>query len=560
MVYDFNLGSRSHRISTESPEAQEWFDRGLTWLYGFNHDEAVSCFKKAAAFDPGCAMAYWGIALAAGPNYNFAWKDWPRAMLAAMLPEARQNLARARACMGGATELEQALIAALEHRYQSSEPPDDQAVLQQWSVDYAGAMRDVHARFGGDADVVALFADAMLNLTPWKLWDMRTGAPGDGAHTLECQRVLETAIDAIHAAGGEPHPGIWHYYVHLMEMSPVPERALRVSDELRGAAPDAGHLIHMATHIYMLCGDYESVVEWNRAASRADMKYWRYAGAMNSYSGYRAHNYHFQIYGAMFVGQLQPALAAAEGLRGTTPDSVLRAMPGGMQEMLEPFLSMKTHALVRFGRWHDLIDEPVPANTELYAVSTVMNYYGKAVAHANLKDFDAARSALRSFDEAAARVDPRRYMHTNRLVDIFAVAREVILGETNYHEGRYDDAFAHLHRAVELDDALAYDEPRGWMMPTRHALGALLLEQEHVEEAAAVYEADLGLNETVIRAARHPGNVWALLGLHECYTRLGREAEAAVIKPALDTALGRADADVQSSCFCAMPLGEHCCD
>lgn len=560
MTYDFDLGSHSHPISTQSPEAQEWFDRGLNWLYGFNHDEAVDCFKRARAFDPECAMAYWGLALASGPNYNFAWKDWPRPMLKAMLPEARQNLARARACMGSATALEQALVTALESRYQSDEPPGDAGTLQQWSVDYAAAMRDVYARFGGDADVVALFADAMLNCTPWKLWHLQTGEPEDGADALECQRVLETAIDAIHREGGEPHTGIWHYYIHLMEMSSVPERALRVADELRGVAPDAGHLIHMATHIHMLCGDYESVVEWNRAASRSDMKYWRYAGAMNSYSGYRAHNYHFQIYGAMFVGQLQPALAAAAGLRHTVPDSVLRAMPGAMQEMLEPFLSMKTHALVRFGRWQELIDEPVPANTDLYVVSTVMNYYGKAVAHANLKDFDAAKSALQSFEAAAARVDPRRYMHTNRLVDIFNVAREMIHGETKYHAGDYDDAFVHLRRAVELDDALAYDEPRGWMMPTRHALGALLLEQGHVEEAAAVYEADLGLNEAVIRAARHPGNVWALLGLHECYVRLGRDTEAALIKPALDVAAGRADLEVQSSCFCAMPLGEECCE
>jgi tetratricopeptide (TPR) repeat protein len=560
MTYDFDLGGHSHRISTESPEAQVWFDRGLNWLYGFNHDEAVECFKRARAFDPECAMTHWGLALAAGPNYNFAWKDWPRPMLAAMLPEARQNLARARACAGNATALEQALIAALDRRYQTAEPPGDQGELEQWSADYAEAMRDVYTRFGDDPEVAALFADAMLNCTPWKLWDMRTGEPGEGAHTLECQQVLERAIDAIHGAGANAHTGIWHYYIHLMEMSPCPERALQVSDELRRAAPDAGHLIHMATHIYMLCGDYESVVEWNRAASRADLKFWRYAGAMNSYSGYRAHNYHFQIYGAMFVGQLQPALLAADGLRHTLPDSVLRAMPVPMQEMLEPFLSMKTHALVRFGRWQELVDEPVPANTELYAVSTVMNYYGKAIAHANLKDFDAAKSALQSFEAAAAGVDPRRYMHTNRLVDIFNVAREMIHGEMKYHEGEFDDAFAHLRRAVELDDGLAYDEPRGWMMPTRHPLGALLLEQGNVQEAAEAYEADLGLNDVVARSGRHPGNVWALLGLHECYTRLGRETEAALIKPALDVALGRADAEVQSSCFCAMPLGEECCE
>jgi tetratricopeptide (TPR) repeat protein len=146
------------------------------------------------------------------------------------------------------------------------------------------------------------------------------------------------------------------------------------------------------------------------------------------------------------------------------------------------------------------------------------------------------------------------------LVDIFNVAREMIHGEMKYHEGEFDDAFAHLRRAVELDDGLAYDEPRGWMMPTRHPLGALLLEQGNVQEAAEAYEADLGLNDVVARSGRHPGNVWALLGLHECYTRLGRETEAALIKPALDVALGRADAEVQSSCFCAMPLGEECCE
>ena len=560
MTYEFDLGGYSRPVSTESAEAQAWFDRGLNWLYGFNHDEAIACFNKALLFDPQLAMAYWGLALACGPNYNIIWEAFSNEMLAVKLPEIRRYVAAAKSHMHAATPVEQALVQAIASRYQSDAPPEDRAELQQWSAAYLDAMRDVYQRFSDDPDVAALFADAILNLTPWKLWDLRTGEPAQGAFANECKQVLETAITALREEGGRPHPGIWHNYVHLMEMSPVPEQALPAADDLRRLVPDAGHLMHMATHIDVQCGDYQAVVDWNRAATVADLKYWRYGGAFNTYSAYRAHNYHFQLYGAMFLGQLQPALQAVEGMGRTLPEPVLRRMPPLLREMLEPFFATKTHALIRFGKWQQLVDEPVPADAELYAVSTAFNYYGKAIAHANLKQFDQARDALARFEQSAGRIDQKRRMHTTRVHDIFGVAREMIYGETAYHEGNHELAFVHLRRAVELDDALPYDEPRGWMMPTRHPLGAILLEQGHFEEAASVYEADLGLNDTVVRAGRHPNNVWSLLGLHECYIKLGRATEAALIKPALDVALARADPEVASSCFCSAPLGGQCCD
>ncbi|EQD84849.1 hypothetical protein A8924_3159 [Saccharopolyspora erythraea NRRL 2338] len=552
--YAFDMGSYRRPVTTSSPAAQKWFDRGLNWTFGYVHEEAEACFRKALEHDPDCAMAHWGIAYVIGPNYNKPWELFDEREITETLRRSREAVAKARSAMAGASEAEQALIAALGARYQADTPAPD---LSVWSDAYTDAMREVVRRFPDDPDVVMLAAEAMLNRTPWNMWDLRSGDPTPGADTLECKALLEHGIAVVRGRGDRPHPGIWHLYIHLMEMSGTPEAALRVADELRRLVPDSGHLAHMPTHIDVLCGNYQDVVDWNHIGIERDMKYWEYAGALNFYSLYRVHNYHFKMHGAMLLGRFEPAMEAARTMLETIPDELVRMQNPPMADWLEAYMSVKTHALVRFGRWRELIADPLPDEPELYSMTTAMNHYGKAVAHANLKQHDEAAMAQRRFEEAAAKVPETRRLHVVECHDILGVAREMLTGEVEYHKGNHALAFAHLRKAVENEDNLPYDEPWGWMMPSRHALGALLLEQGQVEEAAAAYEADLGLDDTIIRANRHPNNVWALVGLHECYTRLQRTTEARMIKPQLDVALARADASIPASCFCRTTT--RCC-
>ena len=545
----YDLGSYSRTITTTSPEAQRWFDRGLVWTFAYNHDESVACYRRALEHDPECAMAYWGIGYAEGCNYNKPWEafddDDAVRSVAAAYDATQEALQR----VNGLSEFEKDLIEALAQRYPARTPAEDMTV---WNDDYANAMRAVHARHGDDLDVVTLFCEAIMNRTPWELWDLKTGTPAEGADTEEAVRVLEAALGQ---AGAMEHPGLLHIYIHLMEMSPYPERALKAGDALRSLVPDAGHLQHMPTHIDVQCGHYETVVASNRRAVEADRKFLEREGALNFYTLYRCHNYHFMVYGAMFLGQYQTALDAVDEMISTLPEELLVVESPPMADWLEGFVSLKQHVYIRFGKWQEIIDQELPDNQALFCVTTAMMRYAKAVAFAASGDVESAEREKVLFDEAVANVPDSRYIFNNTCLDILAVAREMMLGEIEYRRENYDAAFEHLRNSVELDDNLPYDEPWGWMQPTRNALGALLLEQGHVEEAAAVYQADLGLDDTLSRACQHPDNVWSLHGYHECLMRLGRTAEAGIIKQRLDLANARTDVPVKSSCFCK--LGSH---
>jgi tetratricopeptide (TPR) repeat protein len=271
---------------------------------------------------------------------------------------------------------------------------------------------------------------------------------------------------------------------------------------------------------------------------------------MNFYSLYRNHNYHFVIYGAMFLGQYTPALAAAQELIDTTPEALLRIPSPPLADFIESFLGMKQHVLVRFGKWREIIAQELPKDPALYCTTTAMMLYAKGVAHSVLGEIAEAEKARTAFLAAKSRVPDTRLVHNNRVVDLLDVAEQMLTGELEYRRGNFDMAFAHLRRAVELDDALRYDEPWGWMQPTRHALGALLLEQGHVAEAEAVYRADLGYDGKLSRARQHPENVWSLHGLHECLSRRGDTVEAPLVKARLDLALARSEVPVRASCLC----------
>jgi tetratricopeptide (TPR) repeat protein len=547
--YIYDLGAYGRAVSTVSAAAQRWFDRGLNWCYGFNHEESVRCFSAAAEQDRECAMAQWGIAYASGPNYNKAWDAFDETDRAQTVRLARAATCRALELVSGASPVERALIEALERRYPSDVAGPDCSI---WNDGYAGAMREVYRRFPDDLDVACLFAEALMNRTPWQLWDLATGEPAEGADTLEALQVLERALASAESRGIE-HPGLLHMYLHLQEMSPHPERALRVADQLRDLVPDAGHLRHMPSHIDVLCGHYRDVITANEKAIAADRTFLEREGPLNFYSLYRCHDYHFKLYGAMFLGQLAPALEAAEEMIATLPEELLRVETPPMADWLEGFVPMKMHVLIRFGRWQEIVEEPLPDSQELFCVTTAMKHYAKGVAHSARGEVATAEEHRGRFIDAVARVPPTRYVFNNTCLDILAIAGEMLGGEIEYRKGDYDAAFAHLRRSVELDDGLPYDEPWGWMQPTRHALGALLLEQGQIEDAEAVYRADLGLDETLARSSQHPDNVWSLHGLHECLTRLGKTSEAALLKQRLDIAIARTDVPIRASCYCRLP-------
>jgi len=536
----YDLGRYSRANVSANATAQLWFDRGLNWTFGYNHNEAIICYEQAIEADPGCALAHWGIAYAKGPNYNYRWDHFTPEVKEGCLEVVRGRLAAAEKCASGVTA---ELVAALKLRFPASADVEDIAPTHDA---YTDAMRQVLARHPGDLEVITLAVEAMMCRTPWQLWDLQAGVPMDGSDVLEAQAVLERAFAEVD--GAWQHPGALHLYLHIMEMSPTPEKALRMGDALVDLVPDAGHLQHMPTHIDVLCGGYENVVRRNAKAYVADQKFIKREGVMGFYTTYICHDLHFRLYGAMFLGQIGPALDAASELEALLTPEVVEPSA----DWLESYYGMRQHVLIRFGRWEELKQTKPPADQELYSFTTALVHYSRTVAFAATGEVEKAEAERLLFLAAQKRVPETRLLFNNTCESILKIAEQMMEGELAYRKEDYDVAFAHLRRSVAMDDALPYEEPWGWMQPTRHALGALLLEQGRVEEAEAVYRADLGFDATLSRAAQHPENVWSLHGLHECLERSGKPDEALLIKTRLDLANARADAPIKASCACRM--------
>jgi len=421
MDYPYDLGPYSRKVTTTSTDTQRWFDRGLNWCFGYHHEEAVACFEKALETDPNCAMAHWGIGYAAGPNYNFPWELMDSAGKAAALARAYDAARAALALVGGVTAPERALIEALPARYPRRDAIDDQS---PWNDAFSEAMRLVHRAHPDDLDLRCIFVEAILNRTPWRMWDLHSGEPAPGAGTLQARAVLESAFRDL--PGAMNPPGLLHLHVHLMEMSPHPEAALVTGDRLRELSPDMGHLVHMPTHIDVQCGHYRDAMHWNQKAIIADRKFYDRAGPMNFYSGYRVHNYHFAAYGAMFLGQYVPAIAAADELIETMPEAMLRIPSPPMADIFESYVSIRQHVLIRFGKWREIIAQDLPADRELYCNTVAMMHYARGVAHAALGDVPAAESEQALFREAAKRVPKSRLIHNVPCVQLLAIAEQML--------------------------------------------------------------------------------------------------------------------------------------
>lgn len=551
----YDLGTFTRRISTTSPAAQTWFTRGLMWCYAFNHDEGYRCFQQAILHDHTCAMAYWGLAYAAGPNYNKSWNLFDTADLQRTVGICHQaaRLGQEALAKSNATPVERALVQAIQARFSVQHVSEDFdfSVLDRA---YADAMEKVYDEFGSeDMDVVTLFADAKMHTALRKMFHVQTGLPIEDSPVHEVQRIFNGGLQH---PDGEKHPGLIHLYIHFVEMSATPSVALPAADRLRHLVPDAGHLHHMPTHLDVLVGDYRRAIDSNTQAVLADEKYLAHRGAKNLYSFYRLHNYHSLIYAAMLSGQSRIALEALDGMESSLTDDVLRVESPPLADWLEFFKSVRVHVYIRFGFWEQLKDLPLPADQDLYCVTTAFIHYGKAIAWAATRNLPEADKERERYHAAAARVPWSRRDHPNRIVDILRVATAMLDGEIEYRRGNFEVAFEHLRAAIKADDALMYTEPWGWMLPTRHPYAALMLEQGRVEEAMKAYAEDLGFDaeSKLTRAHQHPGNVWALHGYYECLVRLGREgeSEARIVKQMLDVAVSVADVEIPASCFCRL--------
>lgn len=542
----FNLGDYSREITTNSKKTKLWFDRGLNWCYGFNHEEGVACFKRALTYDPNCAMAHWGMAFGSGPFYNLTWHEMGKAEADKYTKICFDSIQRAKSLVENITEVEADIIKATVFRFQKPHSVSSEE-FKKWDDDYANALRDVYQKYPDDQDVMALFAEALITRTSWKLWDIYTGKPAENSWVLEAIEVLKRAIKIAKS----PHPAILHLFIHATEMSETPEDALEAANILGTLCPDAGHLNHMPGHTYVLCGLYEETKIASEKAIRADEMFVNYAGPFNFYTTSRCHDLHLMMYGCMLLGQYAPAIKAAYDMRDTLTQEVLRVK--GRPKLavtMEGYYSMIMHVLVRFGRWQDIINTPMPPCPELYAVTTPMHHYAKAVAHATLGNFDEADAERSSFYKAFARVPNERKFFNNFATDTLSVGESMMEGEVEYHKGNHQVAFDHLREAVRRDDNLAYTEPWAWMHPPRHALGALLMEQGHYNEAEDVYRADLGLDDTLPRCKQHRDNVWALHGLAECLKRRGADEEFEALSPKLISTMSKTDQTITSSCCC----------
>ncbi len=511
-----NLGTHQHPISTKSALAQRYFDQGLILSYGFNHAAAARSFREAAKLDPNCAMCYWGLALVLGPNINAPME--PDA-----IPEAWQAIRKAEELSKNVTVQEQDYIQALAKRY-PSKPVTDR---KPYDLLYANAMREVAQRNPADTDAATLFVEALMDTMPWDYWIDGQPKP----ETIEMLATLESVLKQ------DPnHAGAHHLYIHAVEASPHPERGIPSADRLGELVPGAGHLVHMPGHIYIRVGRYHDAVVANQRAVAADQSYVTQCHAQGLYPlGYMPHNHHFLLAGAAMGGESQVGIAAARHTAHMVDAKQMR-VPG--YGTLQHYYAMPFYALVRFGKWDTILAEPLPARDLTYPLGVA--HYARGLAFLAKGQIVAASQELQLLQAIAA--DPALENVTiwdiNSTASLLQIATNVLAGELAAAKGDNATAIAHLQTAVKLEDALRYDEPAPWLLPSRQSLGAILLKANHPIEAETVYRADL---------KRYPDNGWSLLGLAQSLQAQGDRQAAQDAESRFQKAWKYADVAIATS-------------
>ncbi len=577
---DYDFGETSNYsfvdlISCENDETRKMFILAYGHMLNYNHEEAIACFQKCTELDPKCAMAWWGIAYCLSSNYN--WTPG--------LGSGHDPIQQAMALKDECTELEQDLINALSKRH-SAEARDaaDPSVLNmgnsvELNIAFAEAMEPLYEKYNGNLDVTAIYVEALMNLKAWQLWEKNTETgeitPADD-NTLLLVKVLEDAFESSDEA--KVHPALCHLYCHALELSPFPERALPAADVLRTRMPGLGHLVHMPSHIDAWVGQWKEAIDCNIAAVEADDRYVEITGNESQfYKFYRMHNHHFVVWCAMFDGQYETALKYARKAVDTLPagdaNSGVQFMLAGVIPMgaifLESYVTMPWHVMIRFGKWDEILNEPLHSDKDVFPAAIATQHYARGVAYASLGMIQEAEAEQKLFKQALQ--NPAlagRVLHNNLMYQdpsdgpcILLVNDAILDGEIEYRRqylakerGENADftvAFNHLRRGVNLSLNLAYNEPWGQMQPVRHILGALLLEQGEVEEAEEVYRADIELWKD---------NMWGLLGLKLCLEARGDDSgELEQVTALFKERSSRADIIPTRTCFCAQESKDVSC-
>jgi len=516
----FNLGTYHRAVSTVDRGAQLAFDQGLIWSFAFNHEEAEKAFRESARLDPKLAMAWWGVALVNGPHINNPMVDEAHAKA------AWEALGEARKRVEGASDVEKALIEALGARYALPQP-EDRAPLDEA---YAKAMGSVRSRFTKDADVAALYAEALMDVHPWDQWT------SDGKARPGTQEILD-AIEAALALSPR-NPLALHMKIHALEASPHPEKAREAADLLKNLVPDSSHLVHMPAHIYARVGGWREAAAANERALAADARYNARVPEFGFYHVYEAHNVHFLGFTAEMEGRKAVALE-------TTKAAVDGLDPAFLKEnamLADWFTTVHWEAEMRFGMWEELLKAPEPP--EYLPVSRAYRLFLRGVAQAALGHVDVAEKERAALAEAVKKVPKEFLFGTNAAADLFGVCEPYLDGEIAYRKGDFDTAIAKLREAATREDALKYDEPPDMTVPTRHALGAVLLASGRPEDAEAVYRQDL---------VRYPENGWSLQGVARALRAQKKAKEADTFDARFRKAWSRADVAVASSCLCVKP-------
>lgn len=513
------LGTHGRPITTDSPEAQAYFDQGLTWIYSFNHDEAVRSFTKATQLDPDCAMAWWGVAHAQGPNYNDPMMNQDRSSAAWA---ALQN---AVARIENTTPVERALIEALTHRY-TNPGPEDRKHLDKA---FAEAMGKVWAYYSEDSDVGTLYAESLMIQNPWKLYtpDGQPARANTGTIVVVLDEVL--ALDP-------GNPGANHLYIHALEPSDDPGRALAAADRLSGLVPGSGHLRHMPSHIYVQTGRWERSIEQNAMAMESDGRYRVLSPVQGQQHTYMTHNSHMLAFSAMMIGREREAMHAAREMWSNLTSADLRQVG----PFLDSWMCSVYDVQKRFGRWDDLLAEPAPP--QYLPITTAVWRAHRAIAYAAKKDFENAGREQTAFRHAMKAIPPlpeRRVFGT--AVKFLLVSELFIEGELALQKGELEEAAEVLEEAAIIEDTLGYGEPPMWLQPVRHTLGAVYLKSERFVDAERVYRADL---------AKWRDNGWSLYGLSRALEGQGKTQEALAAKRDYERVWAGADEPTQTSCKC----------
>jgi tetratricopeptide (TPR) repeat protein len=513
------LGTTGRKVTAANPDAEKYVVQGIRFLYGFSHGAAIRSFERAAKLDPTCAMAYWGIAMANGPHVNFPLVPPPNA------EAAWKNLQLAKRHADKCTSVERDLIEALSARYANPQP-DDRSGLDKA---YADAMRKVWQKHPDDADVGAWFAESMMDLSPWNQWTPEGKAnPGTEEIVATLEAVMKLNVN---------HPFANHLYIHAMEASRYPEKAVPAADRLRELQPGLAHNVHMPTHIDIRVGQWQKAIDWNAKAIDSAVAYHKVSGPPQGLLiFYEAHNYHMLAYAALMTGQRDLAVTQIKAMVASLPADFVQAF----SPMIEGFGAMPDEVMVRFGMWDQILAAPQP-DKEYMPYTNAFHHAARAIAFAATDKTAEARAEQKLWTEGLKKVPEGAVFHNNPMPAIYTLAGTMVEGEILIREGKTDEGLAKLREAVKLEDALHYDEPPAWMIPGRHVLGAALMKAGMAAEAEQVYRDDL---------KKLPNNGWSLYGLADSLRKQGKVDEAGAVDARFKEVWSKADIQIKSSCLC----------